>query len=134
MTTDSISNKALVRRLFEDVWNRGDMASAAVILAHPDGVQRYVSEFRTAFPDVHHEVREMITEGNVVAVSWSARATHRGTWLGLPATGKAVEWTGITIVHVADGKVVEHDTRWDMLAFARQLGAIPAGTWLPLRA
>ncbi len=132
MSTDTILNKTIVRRLYDDVWNRGDLSAAAEILAHPAGVRRYVSDFRAAFPDVRHEIREIIAEGDTVVVAWSARATHSGPYLGLPPTGRPVAWTGITIAHLVDGRIVDHDTRWDMLSFADQLGALPSGAWLPI--
>jgi predicted ester cyclase len=133
MTNETKLNKQVVRRLFDDIWNRGDMDVAREILAHPASVQHYVAEFRAAFPDVHHSVRQMIAEGDAVAVSWSASGTHSGEWLGLSATGKMVAWTGITLAHLVNGLIIDHDTHWDMLGFAVQLDTVPANAWLPLR-
>jgi steroid delta-isomerase-like uncharacterized protein len=123
MTTETDHNKNIILRLYTDVWNRGDMSVAANILAQPEGVQRYVSEFRAAFPDVRHEVQEVIAQANAVAVYWTARATHTGTWRGLAATGRNVAWEGVTIAHLTAGRITDHHTVWDRLAFARQLDA-----------
>jgi predicted ester cyclase len=124
MTTETDINKRVILRLYAEVWNRGDMAVAADILVHPKGVQRYVAEFRAAFPDVHHEVQEMIAQANAVAVHWTARATHTGPWHELAATGRSVTWEGVTIAHFTADRIIDHHTVWDRLAFAGQLDAL----------
>jgi predicted ester cyclase len=129
MTIAGDRSKAIVHRLFEDVWNRGDMSATVDILAHPEGVERYVAEFRAAFPDVHHEVREMTAKGDAVAVTWTAQATHAGHWRGLAPRGKVVTWTGITIAHLQGGKIADHHTLWDRLSFAEQLGTVLPQSW-----
>ncbi len=125
MRTQTILNKAMVQRLYEDVWNRNDPAAAADIFAQPSGAQAYVSQFRAAFPDVHRTVLTMVAEGDVVMTHWTARAAHLGQWHDLAATGARVRWTGVTIAHVADGKIVADQTVWDALGLLEQTGAVP---------
>ena len=125
MSAETAQNKAIVRRLYEDVWNRGDLAAADEILTQPSGVQAYVSQFRSAFPDVHHTVVTTIAEEDAVMVHWTAQATHLGQWHGLEATGARVGWSGVTIAHLVDGKIERHHTVWDALALLEQVGAVP---------
>ena len=83
MSAETTRNKATVRRLFEEVWNQGELAVAAEILAQPQGVQGYVRAFRAAFPDVQHTIVQMIGEADAVVVCWTATATHSGRWHSL---------------------------------------------------
>lgn len=125
MSTQTALNKAVVQRLYEDVWNRNDLAAADDIFAQPSGVQAYVSQFRAAFSDVHHTVVTMVAEKEVVMAHWTAQASHLDQWHDLAATGARVSWSGVTIAHVADGKIVEHQTVWDALGLLEQIGAVP---------
>jgi predicted ester cyclase len=125
MSAETAQNKAIVQRLYEDVWNRGDLAAAEEILAQPGGVQAYVGQFRSAFPDVRHTVETTVAEGDVVMIHWTAQATHLGQWHGLEATGARVRWSGVTIAYIADRKIVLHQTVWDALALLEQIGAVP---------
>ncbi len=125
MSAETTQNKAIVRRLFEDVWSRGNLGVAAEILAQPQGVQDYVRAFRSAFPDVQHTVVGMIAEADAVVVCWTAKATHTGQWHSLGPTGADVSWSGVTVAHVVNGKIVEHQTAWDTLGLLEQIGAVP---------
>jgi predicted ester cyclase len=60
-----------------------------------------------------------------VVVRWTARGTHKGELMGIPATGKPVVVTGMDIFHISSGKVVESWTNWDALGMMQQLGVIP---------
>jgi predicted ester cyclase len=81
--------------------------------------------FYTAFPDMHYTVEDLIAEGDKVVCRWTVRATHQGEFMGVPATGKVVTWTGISITRFAGGKDVEDWESFDMLGLMQQLGAIP---------
>ncbi len=61
------TNKALMRRIYDEVWNRGNPAQAAEIFAQPEGVERFVKEFLTYFPDLQHTVEGMVAEGDEIA-------------------------------------------------------------------
>jgi len=141
MTTED--NKATIRRIIEEGWNQGKIAVFDELCAfdwiHHDPTQphvrilenykRYVTERRSAFPDLHFRVEDMIAEGDQVVVRWMWHGTHTGDLLTpmmhLPATGKQVTVTGITIFRFADGKVVETWNQSDRLGLYQQLGLIP---------
>jgi len=74
------------------------------------GVEEFkavITNFRKGFPDLHFTVEEMIAEGDKVAYRWTARGTHQGEYEGIAPTGKIITETGITIIRIVDGKVVE---------------------------
>jgi steroid delta-isomerase-like uncharacterized protein len=134
-------NKATARRLYEE-WYKGQEAAMAVMeeLCAPDYVyhaaggfgdmdlaacKQMTLVFYTAFPDMHFTVEDLIAEGHKVVCRWTVRATHQGEFMGVPATGKVVTWTGISITRFAGGKDVEDWESFDMLGLLQQLGAIP---------
>jgi predicted ester cyclase len=120
--SDLISkNKALMRRMYEEMWNGRNPALAAELFAQPEGVERFVSQFLLSFPDLQHTVEEMIAEGDQVAVRFSAHGTHSGQWLHFAPTGKSIHYTGITLARVAGDKIVRHHTWWDKAALIEQL-------------
>jgi steroid delta-isomerase-like uncharacterized protein len=116
-------NKALVRRIYEEIWNQGKPALAAEIFAHPEGVERFVSQFLLSFPDLQHTIAEMLADGDRVAVSFSAQGTHTGAWIHFAPTGKSIQYTGVTWAHIVDGKITEHYTWWDKAGLIEQIGA-----------
>ena len=115
-------NKALMRRIYEEMWNQADPSIAAEIFAQPEGVELYVSQFLSSFPDLRHTIDGMIAEDDRVAVQFSADGTHTGQWMHFAPTGKSIHYTGITMVRIAGGKIVEHQTWWDKLGLLEQLG------------
>lgn len=135
-------NKATVRRFFEES-NQGNVAALDELCApnwvyhdpsFPDvrtlaDYKRFITEVRTAFPDFHATIEDLIAERDEVV----ARSTWRGTNTGdfvrpmpLPATGKQVTVTSITIVRFAGGKGVEVWYQQDTLGLFQQLGLIPS--------
>src|SRR5688572_21311216 len=101
--------KHVVRRVVEEMWNRGD-AAAIEELIHEDLVEhgafggeaggredarRTVTGFRAAFPDLVLEIADLVGEGEHVALRWSAAGTHKGPFMGAPPTGNRVEIEGI---------------------------------------
>ena len=118
-------NKRVVRRIYEELWNQGDLAVAEEVFARPEGVQRYVGAFRAAFPDLVHRVDEMVAEGDRVVACFTAEGTHTGPWHGIAAMGRAICYAGVTIARLEGGQVVEHRTVWDTLAVLEPLGVAP---------
>lgn len=114
-------NKALMRRIYEELWNKGNPALAAELFAQPAGVERFVSEFLQAFPDLQHTLQTCIAEGTVAVARFKAQGTHTGQWLGFQPTGKAVHYTGLTWARIVDGKILEHHTEWDKAGLIEQL-------------
>ena len=132
-------NKAIARRWNEEVWGKGNLAVMDELAAtdfvfnpslpgpEPDleGYKQTVSWARGAFHDMERTVDDMIAEGDKVAVRWSGRSTHKGEWMGIAPTGKQVTTTGISIMRIEGGKVVEEWTEVDMLGLMQQIGAVP---------
>ena len=87
--------------------------------------QAALKGWHQAFPDVAIEPKKLIAEGDLVVVYWIARGTNTGTGNGLPATGKKVEQSGITIWRIVDGKIKEEWSAFDQLSMMKQLGLLP---------
>ncbi|MFF4157383.1 ester cyclase [Streptomyces sp. NPDC001678] len=131
------ANKALVRELI-DTWNRGDLAgmtrfwSPEMVHHGRDGeplpgtdVAAEMGRFMNAFPDLRLTVHAMVAEGDLVATRLTVEATHKGEYLGLPATGRAVRVPLLGQLRVVDGAVVEHWGVADGLYLLEQLGLLP---------
>lgn len=133
-------NKALVRRFIEDVFHKRNLAAidefvAADQVDHTlppqlppttDGTKRAIGMFLTAFPDVQIAIDDMIAEGDRVAVRYTSSGTQRGSFGGMPPTGRKVRIPSYLIARVADGKIVEQWGMDDQLGMLQQLGVIPA--------
>jgi steroid delta-isomerase-like uncharacterized protein len=131
-------NKALVRR-FLDEMDKGNWAIFDELLArdyvyHMSGRSKPVTReeyvqfargFRAAFPDGRMTVEDMIAEGDKVVMRYTSRGTHKGDFMGIPATGKEVVSTGIVITRIAEGKIAEDWEEFDGVGFFQQLGVIP---------
>ena len=91
-----------------------------------EGVRQWFSTLRSAFPDLRINAEDIIAEGDKVVARYSVTGTHQGEFWGIGPTGKQVTFSGIDIVRVADGKLVEHWGEIDALGLMQQLGAIPA--------
>src|SRR3954447_13642217 len=124
---DSEQGKELVRRYMDEAWNGGNVDVIDELFA-PELAPRLkslVEAFRAGFPDWHGVVEDFVVEGDKVANRWSAKATHTGNFYGIPATGKPVAVEGITIHHIADGKIVSDWSQTDQLVLMQQLGVAP---------
>jgi predicted ester cyclase len=134
-------NKALVRRLMEEVFDRGNISLIDELFA-PDfveheelppgipagseGVKQMSTMFRSAFPDFKATIDDMIAEGDKVVVRGTWSGTHKGEFMGIAPTGKRVSFGVIDIVRIAGGKFVEHWGQMDNMGLMQQLGLIPA--------
>lgn len=134
----SEENKALARRFFEEVWNKGNLDVVdelydANSVAHgvgeippgPEGFKQFVSAYRNAYPDVHFAIEDMIAEGDMVVTRWTARGTHKGELMGIAPTGKQIAVAGVTVSRYVGGKSVESWNNWDALGMLQQLGVVP---------
>jgi predicted ester cyclase len=90
-----------------------------------DGIKKAFAEFHAAFPDMQMSVEDMLAEGDKVACRIVSRMTHRGDFQGIRATGKPVTLTGIDILRIVNGTVIERWGEFDNLGFLQQLGAMP---------
>lgn len=118
-----MTNKQIVRRFSDELPGQGNFATADDVLA-PDliehnplpgqgagreGHKQVVAAFRSAFPDLTVVTEDVLEDGDRVALRWKAEGTHRGDLMGLAPTGKRVLLTGIEILRMSGGKIVE---RW----------------------
>jgi len=127
-------NKAVARRVFDEIFNQGKFEVAAEIYASDfinHGRTRDISlkedqdaarGWKSAFPDLRMTVEQMMAEGDLVTVLWTAKGTNTGTGNGLPATGKSAAGRGITIWRIRDGKIREEWSEFDQHSMLQQLG------------
>jgi steroid delta-isomerase-like uncharacterized protein len=137
MSTDSQKN--IVKEYIERVWNRGDL-TAFERLTTPSftyrlgeqpprdraGMQQFLAMTRSAFPDWHVEIADIVMEHEVAAVRWFGLVTHQGPFHGIHPTGRQIRVSGINMYHIAEGKIAEEWEQTDSLSMLRQLGALPA--------
>lgn len=91
-----------------------------------EGVKFYANTVRTAFPDLTVKATEpALADGNLECAYVTLAGTHQGDFAGIPASGRTVEFSGIDIIRLQDGKVAEHWGSTDMLGLMQQLGAVP---------
>ena len=133
-------NKAIVRRIFEDIINNRDMKVVDELFATdyvfhgpgghelhgPDAFKQIISQPHTAYPDFHITAEDMIAEGDKVVCRFTSQGTHKGMLRGIAPTNKQVKVTGIVIYRIVDGKIVEHWENMDMLGLMQQLGVVPS--------
>jgi predicted ester cyclase len=130
---------ALVRAWFHEVWDLGDESAIDRLMAFdamvhglgtpirgPEGFKPYFRTMRNALGDLEVKVLRTVVQGDMVAAHCHVVARHVGEALGGPPTGKPVEFFGMAIVRVADGKLVEGWNCFDFLTMYQQLGWVKA--------
>jgi steroid delta-isomerase-like uncharacterized protein len=136
----SEENKAVVRRLFDELWNKGNLPVAdelfAPTYAHhdpstpdlgkgPEGEKKRATLYRTAFHDLRLTIEDILAEGETVVARWSCRGAHKGDLSGIAPTGKQFAISGVSIARFEKGKMVEGWVNWDALGLMQQLGVVP---------
>jgi steroid delta-isomerase-like uncharacterized protein len=136
----SEQNKTAVRRLFDELWNKGNLPVAEELIAPtyashdastpdvgrgPESEKKRVTHYRNAFPDMRLTIEDIIAEGETVVARWSCRGQHKGELNGIAPTGKQFAISGVTIARFANGKMVEGYVNWDALGLMQQLGVVP---------
>lgn len=130
--------KNIVHRIMDEVMNAGNL-SVLDEVTHPDvidhtmppempagreGVKATLAMYRTAFPDMHFALEDIIVEGDRVATRYIMTGTHQGEFMGIPATGRRISVGGIDIMRFRDRKVAERWAQDDSLSMLQQLGVI----------
>jgi predicted ester cyclase len=134
----SEENKAVSRRFHEAIGKGSAQAVqeelAPNYVAHfpgipvpldAEGFKQLVNVFASGFPESHFDFDDEFAVGDKVVTRWTYHAVHTGEFQGLPPTGKQVAMTGITILHIIGGKVVDNTVEMDQLGLLQQLGAVP---------
>ena len=140
MTQDATArNKRNVEKLFA-TFNQDDLAALDELLSPdyvgpqggtgPAAFRMIVVGLRTAFPDMHYTVDDVVAEGDKVAVRWHWTGTHKAAFRNFPATGKITTNSGTGIFHCKDGKIVAANIETDRLGFLEQVGAVPPNVGL----
>ena len=125
----SDTNKAVVRRLVNEVMNAGHLDVIDDIYAPQlaSAAHRWIAPFRESFPDVHMTIVDLIAEGDKVVGRFTCSGTHRGSWRGHPPTGRRFHNIAeVYIFTVRDGRI---DSAWgleDTHTRMRQLGIATA--------
>lgn len=107
----------------EDLVWEGDHLPAPVV--GPAAAAQTMGVFYVAFPDLHFEVEREFASGDQVAVCWQVTGTHRGEFVGIPPTGKRLDYHACGIFQVRDGKIARIWTYLDTGQMLRQLGVLP---------
>ncbi len=130
---------ALIARIADDIWNRGDLAVVEEVMSEnatyhgphmPNGVgdreswRRAVGMYRSAFPDSHVTFEDLIISGDTVVGRWTATGTHTGRLPGVEPTGKRIAISGITIYRFESSMIIEAWEALDMLGMWQQLGVV----------
>jgi steroid delta-isomerase-like uncharacterized protein len=136
----SAANKAIVHRLYEEVWNerKFEVIKEIISPSHalqapnvfgssvgPEAYKRNVLLFLAGFPDLQWTIEDTIAEKDKVVACWTVSGTHKGDYMGISATNKKVSVEGITIHNVAGGKIMDSYSNWDLLGMMQQLGVVP---------
>ncbi len=140
-TTEAETNKVQFRRTLEEMLNQGNLANVDELIAPdyinhemppgmnnrgPESARQVVLMLRTAFPDLHFTIEELVAEGDTVACRVTMSGTHLGPFLGMAPTGRSVRQAQMHFVRFRDGKGIEHRAVRDDLGLIQQLGVIPA--------
>jgi steroid delta-isomerase-like uncharacterized protein len=136
----SNANRHLVQKLFNDLFNRDNLAVADEIIAAnhvnhdpatpvfgkgPDGQKQIVTLYRKAFPDLHFTIDQIIDADDFLAVRYTATGTHKAELRGVAPTNKTVKVEGEAIYRISRGKIAESWVYWDALGLMQQLGQVP---------
>lgn len=132
----AVANKGLIRRFYKEVyvdWNMAlvDEVVSPQFTSHdwpengptgPQAFRDYYSAIRSAVPDAHYEVDDLIAEGDRVVVRWRLLGTHKGNFAGIAPSGKAITLRGIAIYRVEGGKLMERWVVADLHGVLEQIG------------
>ena len=127
-------NKRIAREFFERIWNQGDESAIDQFIPENakgndadfgsgrEGFKNQWRQWRSAFPDLHFEIVDLVAEGDKVLTRWTFTGTHQGEFLGAPSTGNKIKVEGMSLDRIENGLVAEGFDGWDNLGFRRQLG------------
>ena len=128
-----------MHRWFDEVWNKKNEAAIDEMLAAdgigyglgeenivgPDQFRIFHRAFVSAYPDLNVTVEDTVADGDKIAARCRVTGTHNGDGIGLAATNKPVDFTGMVIVRLKDGKIVESWNEFNFMAMYQQVGALP---------
>ena len=129
------NNKTIMRRMIEEVWNKGNMKAADELLSAdhtspsapdlppgPDSVKMLATMFREAMPDYHMNIDLIFADEKKVAARFTQSGTHTGGELmGMKPSGRKATWTEIGVLEIENNKIVKSWYEVDMLSMIQQL-------------
>ncbi len=134
-------NKAIIRRWFEEGWDKGNLDIADELFAGdyvhhepdpylaeingPEHARQHHTTHRTAFPDLQVTIEDVLAEDDEVVVRWTAQGTHADTFKGVPATGNQAQITAISWYHLEQGKIKESWGGWDTFSLMQAMQLLP---------
>ena len=130
----SQENKEIVRRMFDEAFNKGSMNLVNEVIAPdyidhspipapgpgPEGFAKRISALRAAFAQ-EAVFGVFLAEDDLVAFTWTFNGIHNGTFVGVPATGRQVSLSGINVERLKNGKIVEHWSHFDLAGLMKQI-------------
>jgi steroid delta-isomerase-like uncharacterized protein len=134
-------NRVLAERWVRDIIGRGNLAAIDELVAPafrfhnastpdlghgPEAVRRLMAPYWAAFPDLRGEIHDVIATEDKAVIRASAHGTHSGPLMGIPATGRRIEYGVIAILQIADGQIAAHWDEADIAGLVQQIGALPA--------
>jgi steroid delta-isomerase-like uncharacterized protein len=135
----AVSTTDLALEYLEAAWNRVDLAALDALargdleVSYPlmpevvrgrEAFKQVLTSMQAGLPDLHFAFRHVATEDDVAVFSWNAAGTHTGPLLGIPPTGQVVQWSGLSVVEIADGRVTREWGEENALSLFRQLGVV----------
>lgn len=133
---ENLRNIALIKNFYSAA-SAGDFKALAALMSAdvqetfgtqttrgPQGVINNITGITSAFPDMQLRVDSLIAQGDQIVARWSANGTHKGAFVGIPATQKRVNTTGVDMFRIKDGKVVEHQSYIDLLRLLEEMEII----------
>ena len=133
------NNETIVHRFIDEVINQGRYEVCDEIVAEDfieldplpgqrqgrEGLKEVIAMMRSAFPDIHWVSDETISSGDKVVTRFTWTGTHRGPFLGIPATGRPVTVKGVVIDRLVNGRMTDSRILMDTFGMMMQLGVIP---------
>jgi steroid delta-isomerase-like uncharacterized protein len=130
------ANRRLIERYYKDLWNAWNFPLAEELISPSvkfhgsvgisvqglDGFREYMQTIRSAFPDFHNTIEEIVAEGDRVAARLTYRGTHRGPIFGVAPTGQVIRYDGLALFHIQDGRIAAGHVLGNVLELLRQLG------------
>jgi steroid delta-isomerase-like uncharacterized protein len=138
MATAQEQNKQLIRQYFE-AYDRQDTERIEQLVSSSNysfhisgmpsmdwnGTRQFYAAAWSAFPDLHHDILDIVAEEDKVAVRYNIIGTHKGELQGIPPTGKEVSFSAMAFITLVDGKIAEEWEIADTMGLMQQIGAIP---------
>jgi steroid delta-isomerase-like uncharacterized protein len=137
----STQSQTILHRWMEEVWNKGRvdaidemLAGDAIVhglgpevLRGPEGYRPFYESMHNTFSQIEVVVEDAVEQGDTIAARCTVRGTHTGDGLGVAPTGRRVEYSGMTMVKVKDGKMVAGWNNFDVAGMMQQIGGDRSG-------